>query len=102
MMCHPTNVFSKAVSQLTAPILLAIQSVTFHFTETAVSNDHAVPLNCKSTDGAQQMLDGSLAPKVPEFTKFGLMDYIVELIVCEDEVCDHDHVIKTLILMPYT
>jgi hypothetical protein len=30
------------------------------------------------------------------------MDYIVELIVCEDEVCDRNHVIKTLILMPYT
>jgi hypothetical protein len=65
-------------------------------------HNRAVPLNCKSTDGAQQMLDGSLAPKVPEFTKSGLMDYIVKLIVCEDKVCDHDRVIKTLILMPYT
>jgi hypothetical protein len=59
-------------------------------------HDRAIPLNCKSTDGTQQTLDGSLAPKVPEFTKSGLMDYIVELIVSEDEVrdcnfsCDRD------------
>lgn len=53
-------------------------------------HDCAIPLNYKSTDGAQQTLDGSLAPKVPEFTRSGLMDYIVELIVSKDEVrgCD--------------
>lgn len=53
-------------------------------------HDCAIPLNYKSTDGAQQTLDRSLAPKVPEFTRSGLMDYIVELIVSKDEVrgCD--------------
>jgi hypothetical protein len=53
-------------------------------------HDRAIPPNCKSTDGAQQTLDKSLAPKIPEFTKSGLMDYIVELIVSEDEVRDRD------------
>jgi len=38
------------------------------------------------TDSAQATLDGVLVPKVPAFTKSGLMDYIVELIVSEDEV----------------
>lgn len=46
-------------------------------------HDCAIPLNYKSTDGAQQTLDGSLAPKVHEFTRSILMDYIVELIVSE-------------------
>jgi hypothetical protein len=53
-------------------------------------HDRAIPPSCKATEGAQQTLDGSLATKIPEFTKSGLMDYIVELIVSEDEV--HDHV----------
>lgn len=59
-------------------------------------HDRAIPPNCKSTIGAQQTLDDSLAPKVLEFTKSGLMDYIVELVVSEDEVrdcdfsCNHD------------
>ena len=34
----------------------------------------------------QQTLDGNLVPRVPPFTKLGLTDYIVELIVTEDEV----------------
>ena len=34
----------------------------------------------------QQTLDGNLVPHVPPFTKSGLTDYIVELIVTEDEV----------------
>ncbi|KAG1814441.1 uncharacterized protein BJ212DRAFT_1482172 [Suillus subaureus] len=33
-------------------------------------------------------LDASLPPKIPVFMKSGLMDYIVELIVAEDEVSD--------------
>lgn len=49
-------------------------------------HSRAIPLNSKSTDGVQHTLHASLAPKVPEFTKSGLMDYIVELIVSEDEV----------------
>jgi hypothetical protein len=36
----------------------------------------------------QQVLDGvfTVAPKIPQYTKAGLLEYIVELIVCEDEV----------------
>ncbi|KAG1824515.1 uncharacterized protein BJ212DRAFT_1295664 [Suillus subaureus] len=48
-------------------------------------HNRAIPPSCKATKGAQRMLDGSLATKIPEFTKSGLMDYIVELIVSEDE-----------------
>ncbi|KAG1740644.1 hypothetical protein EDB19DRAFT_1828447 [Suillus lakei] len=33
----------------------------------------------------QSTLDGSLAPKAPMFTKAGLLEYIMELIVTEDE-----------------
>jgi hypothetical protein len=33
----------------------------------------------------QQVLDGNLVPKVPQYTKEGLLEYIVELIVSEDE-----------------
>jgi hypothetical protein len=53
-------------------------------------HDHATPLNSKSTDEVQHTSHASLAPKVPEFMKSSLMDYIVELIVSEDEVhgCD--------------
>lgn len=36
---------------------------------------------------SQQVLDGVLQPKIPQFTKQGLLEYIIELIVCEDEVC---------------
>ena len=51
-------------------------------------HDRAIPPSCKATKGAQHTLDGSLATKIPKFTKSGLMDYIVELIVSEDEVRD--------------
>lgn len=47
-------------------------------------HDRAIPRDCKS----QPTLDASLTPKIPVFTKAGLMDYIVELIVAEDEVSD--------------
>jgi hypothetical protein len=57
-------------------------------------HDRAIPPNCKATDDLQKTLDASLTPKIPEFTKTGLMDYIVELIVSEDEVsfffCNRD------------
>jgi hypothetical protein len=48
-------------------------------------HDHAISHNCK-VDMPQATLDASLTPKIPAFTKAGLMDYIVELIVAEDEV----------------
>jgi len=35
----------------------------------------------------QQVLDGLLVPKTPQYMKAGLLEYIIELIVCEDEVC---------------
>ena len=38
------------------------------------------------TNCRQKTLDDILAPWVPAFTKSGLTDYIVELIVFEDEV----------------
>ncbi|KAG2116642.1 uncharacterized protein F5147DRAFT_758226 [Suillus discolor] len=52
-----------------------------------VMHDRAIPQGCKTADMAcsQATLDASLPPKVPAFTKSGLMDYIVELIVAEDE-----------------
>jgi hypothetical protein len=50
-------------------------------------HDHAISHNCK-VDMPQATLDASLTPKIPAFTKAGLMDYIVELIVAEDEVSD--------------
>jgi hypothetical protein len=49
-------------------------------------HDRAIPPNCKATDESQKTLDASLTPKIPEFTKTSLMDYIVELIVSEDKV----------------
>jgi hypothetical protein len=33
----------------------------------------------------QQVLDGNLVPKVPQYMKEGLLEYIVKLIVSEDE-----------------
>lgn len=50
-------------------------------------HDRAIPRNCKA-DVPQATLDASLTPKIPAFTKAGLMDYIVELIIAEDEVSD--------------
>ena len=40
----------------------------------------------------QKTLDGVLVSRVPTFTKSGLADYIIELIVSEDEV-RHLHVL---------
>src|ERR1700761_2000279 len=39
----------------------------------------------------QTSLDGVVTrePKMPAFTKAGLFDYIIELIICEDEVSDY-------------
>ena len=48
-------------------------------------NEQAIPKNAQMSNWHQQTLDASLTPKVPQFTKAGLMDYIVELIVSEDE-----------------
>ncbi|KAG0692109.1 hypothetical protein DFH29DRAFT_883076, partial [Suillus ampliporus] len=45
------------------------------------------PRSVKMGGGVSQAsLDGSLIPKLPAFTKSGLMDYTVELIVTEDEL----------------
>jgi hypothetical protein len=49
-------------------------------------HDWAISPNCKATDEVQQMLDASLMAKIPQFTKTSLMDYIVKLIMSEDEV----------------
>jgi hypothetical protein len=50
-------------------------------------HEWVIPPDCKDRV-QQQTLDASLMPKIPEFTKSGLMDYIVELIVSEDKVRD--------------
>ncbi|KAG2114291.1 uncharacterized protein F5147DRAFT_770272 [Suillus discolor] len=48
-------------------------------------NERAIPASVRNSSEHQKTLDGSLAPKIPQFTKAGLMDYIVELIVSKDE-----------------
>ena len=48
-------------------------------------NERAIPKSAQTSNRHQQTLDASLTPKVPQFTKAGLMDYIVELIVSEDK-----------------
>jgi len=50
-------------------------------------HERAIPAAVKAlpTGGVQQTLDCSLVPKVPQFTQNGLTDYIVELVVAEDE-----------------
>jgi hypothetical protein len=50
-------------------------------------HEQAIPPDCKDRV-QQQTLDASLMPKIPEFTKSGLMDYTIELIMSEDEVSD--------------
>ncbi|KAG2065678.1 hypothetical protein BDR04DRAFT_1121698 [Suillus decipiens] len=47
--------------------------------------DHAISSNYKATDEAQQTLDQLFTPKISEYTKSGLMDYIFKLIVSKDE-----------------
>jgi hypothetical protein len=50
-------------------------------------HERAIPTTIKASTASavQQTLDRSLVPKPPQFTKAGLTDYIVELIVAEDE-----------------
>lgn len=36
-------------------------------------------------------------PKCPAFMNVGLLDYIVELIICEDEVSDSNFTVQILI-----
>jgi hypothetical protein len=51
-------------------------------------NAHALPKGSAESLGGQGTLDGNVVvqPRVPPFTSVGLLDYIVELVVCEDEV----------------
>jgi hypothetical protein len=66
-----------------------------------IMHECAIPLNVKVFNGGQQTLDCALVPKPPQFSKSGLVDYIVELIVAKDEVlfvyfflsCTHPHAI---------
>lgn len=51
-----------------------------------IMHECAIPLNVKVSDGGQRTLDRALVPKPPQFSKSGLVDYIVELIIAEDEV----------------
>ncbi|KAG1798503.1 uncharacterized protein HD556DRAFT_1305965 [Suillus plorans] len=51
-----------------------------------IMHERAIPLNVKVSDGGQRTLDRALVPKPPQFSKSGLVDYIVELIVAEDEI----------------
>lgn len=52
-------------------------------------NARALPKGDSESVSRQGTLDGNVAvlPRVPPFTSAGLLDYIVELVVCEDEVC---------------
>ena len=52
-------------------------------------NARAIPKGSSKSLGEQGTLDGNVVvqPRVPPFTSAGLLDYIVELVVCEDEVC---------------
>lgn len=48
---------------------------------------------------SQQTLDGSLVALPPKFTSAGLMDYIIELIVSEDDVrvySDHNSIFSLI------
>ena len=51
-------------------------------------NAHALPKGDGQSLTRQGTLDGNVIvqPRVPPFTTAGLLDYIVELVVCEDEV----------------
>jgi hypothetical protein len=49
-------------------------------------HSHAIPPG-QDLGRTQSTLDSSLVPKAPVFTKEGLLAYIMELIVTEDEVC---------------
>ena len=51
-------------------------------------NAHVLPKDDGNSLSWQGTLDGSVIvqPHVPPFTTIGLLDYIVELVVCEDEV----------------
>ncbi|KAG2047002.1 hypothetical protein BDR06DRAFT_1014256 [Suillus hirtellus] len=75
--------------------------VSLHYAHTFVSHFQLYKSCCKAANitmhpqvvptgevqslSRQSTLDGSLAPKVPMFTKAGLLEYIMELIVTEDE-----------------
>ena len=51
-------------------------------------NAYALPKDDGKSLSWQGTLDGSVIvqPCVPPFTTIGLLDYIIELAVCEDEV----------------
>ena len=51
-------------------------------------NARALPKDNSQSLSRQGTLDGAVVaqPRVPPFTTAGLLDYIVELVVCEDEV----------------
>jgi len=52
-------------------------------------NACVIPKGNSKSLGEQGTLNGNVVvqPRVPPFTSAGLLDYIVELVVCEDEVC---------------
>ena len=54
----------------------------------SVVDSHAVSSNSDSYSLTQSTLDSviSTRPRIPQFTTGGLLDYVVELVVCEDEV----------------
>jgi hypothetical protein len=49
---------------------------------------HVSYTNNNSSSLTQTTLDGAIPtrPRVPQFTTAGALDYVVELVVCEDEV----------------
>jgi hypothetical protein len=49
----------------------------------------------------QQTLDGSLVARMPQFTKAGLMEYIIELIVSEDDVSFPPYITSSFNLQLY-
>ena len=52
-------------------------------------NSRALPKDDNQSLSRQGTLDSTVVVQshVPPFTTAGLLDYIVELVVCEDEVC---------------
>ena len=53
-------------------------------------------LNTDNCNSRQTSLDGVVSheARTPAFTNAGLLDFIIELIVCEDEVCRSSYCIR--------
>jgi hypothetical protein len=52
-------------------------------------HDRAIPPDAKDSTMKQGTLDGAITrePRMPLFSTDGLLDYVIELVVSEDNVC---------------